>query len=416
MFTVNNKATLNKVLWIIHQEGSTPSAGYGGRHYYMAKELSKLGYKVYLFSSSTNHLNYSEIEFKGSHLIQSQENFNLVWVKMPKYKQAHSKLRAINWLLFPLKIIFLEKHINEKPDAVLCSSPPLLAFLGAQFLAKKHKAKLVFEVRDIWPLTLIELGGYSPKHPFIRLMQWVENSAYKKSDAVISNLKNSVEHMIPHGLKQEKFSWIPNGFSLSEVSQNISLNSHTASQLPTDKFIVGYAGTLGLANMLDVFIEAASLLKDEKEIVFVIVGQGKEKKNLETLAANKELDNVVFIDPIPKVEIQALLAIFDVCYIGLTKSTLFNFGVSPNKLFDYLYAKKPILYAVCSGNYKPVEETNAGLQIEPQDPQAIANAVLELYKMSPEDRDQMGANGRKAALEQYEYEMLAKKLEKVLFN
>ncbi|MBF4348901.1 glycosyltransferase WbuB, partial [Vibrio anguillarum] len=126
--------------------------------------------------------------------------------------------------------------------------------------------------------------------------------------------------------------------------------------------------------------------------------------------------NIFFIDPIPKVEIQSILSEFDACYIGLTKDPLFRFGVSPNKLFDYLYSGKPIVYGIESGEYKPIEDSKAGLQVPAQAPEQLADAVLSLYQMPAEERLAMGENGRKAALKQYEYGQLANQLIKVLFN
>ena len=111
-----------------------------------------------------------------------------------------------------------------------------------------------------------------------------------------------------------------------------------------------------------------------------------------------------------------MLARFDACFIGLTKDPLFRFGVSPNKLFDYLYAGKPIVYAIESGDYQPVAEAKAGLQVAPQDPQALAAAILELYRMPAPEREKMGHNGHQTALAQYEYGMLAQQLAAVLFN
>lgn len=406
-----------KTIWIINQYGSTPSTGAGGRHFYFAQELAKQGYQVYEIASAADHLFHTQANISGDITFEHiTPGFTFVWVKMPQYAEAHSKQRALNWFLFPWRIQKLAKQIKDKPDAILCSSPSLLTFLGAQRLAKFFSARLVFEVRDIWPLTLTEIGGYSPKHPFMRLMQWVENKAYRDSDRVVSNLKNSVEHMVQNGLQREKFTWVANGFSLDEVNQKTPLNPIVAEQLPKDKFIIGYTGTLGIANSLNTLLEAAELVKEHTGIVFVLVGRGKEKENLQALAKEKNLSNVVFIDPIPKVQIQAMLSNFNACFIGLTKDPLFRFGVSPNKLFDYLYSAKPILYAIDSGAYKPVEAAGAGFQIEPENPQALAGSILKLYYMPETERQQMGDNGRKAAIEEYEYGMLAKKMAKVLLD
>ncbi|AKX46111.1 glycosyl transferase family 1 [Thiopseudomonas alkaliphila] len=406
-----------KTVWIINQYGSTPETGAGGRHYYFAKELVKQGYKVYEIASATDHLFHTQPKLQGDISFEKVvDGFTFVWVKMPPYAEAHSKQRAINWFLFPWKIQKLIKLIDDKPDAILCSSPSLITFLGAQRLAKKYKARLVFEVRDIWPLTLCELGGFSPKHPFIRFMQWIEKKAYTESDKVVSNLKNSVDHMVQHGLKREKFTWIANGFSLDEVNQKVNLSAASLAQLPKDKFIIGYTGTIGVANSLDTLLLAAEKLKKHEEIAFVIVGRGKEKEKLITQVEELNLKSVSFVDSIPKIQIQSMLKYFDACFIGLTKDPLFRFGVSPNKLFDYLYSGKPILYAIESGEYRPVTASAAGLQVAPENPEELANSILKLYQLTAQERQEMGENGRKAAIEQYEYGMLAQKMAKVLFD
>lgn len=408
---------MSKTIWIVHQYASTPETGMGGRHYYLGRELAKQGYKIYVIASGSHHLLREKLKYQQPFKIEAlAERFNFVWVDMPDYEEAHSRQRALNWFLFPWRIQKLARLIPDKPDAVLSSSPSPIAFLGAQRLAKKFRARLVFEVRDIWPLTLTEIGGYSPKHPFIRFMQWVEDKAYRDSDAVVSNLKNSVEHMVGRGMAPAKFTWVSNGFSLDEVNQNASLNQTAANQIPQGKFIVGYTGTLGVANALGTFIEAAGHLRGYTDIVFVLVGGGKEKLALQAIAKAKNIDNVVFIDPIPKVEIQAMLSKFDACYMGLTKDPLFRFGVSPNKLFDYLYSGKPIIYGIESGDYKPVHEANAGIQILAEDVQQLADAVLKLYRMPAKERMLMGANGRKIAVEQYEYGQLASSLAVCLFK
>lgn len=408
---------MSKTVWIFLQYASTPATGIGGRHYYLGRELAKQGYQVYLIASASHHLLREKPVFNGAFEIEKLEaGFNFVWVRMPDYEEAHSKQRALNWFLFPWRIQKLARLLPDKPDTILSSSPSLLTFLGAQRLAKKFKARLVFEVRDIWPLTLTEIGGYSTKHPFIRLMQWVEDKAYRDADAVVSNLKNAVEHMVSRGMASDKFNWVPNGFSLDEVNENTPLNDQVLAQLPKNKFIVGYTGTLGVANALDTLIEAASNLVEHSNIVFVLVGDGKQKAALQASAQERKLGNVVFIEPIPKVQIQAMLSHFDVCYIGLTKDPLFRFGVSPNKLFDYLYSAKPVIYGIESGSYRPIDEARAGLQVAAEDPRQLADAVLKLYQMPAQERHALGENGRKAALAEYEYGQLSEKLAGVLFG
>lgn len=406
---------MSKTVWIVHQYASTPETGMGGRHYYLARELARQGYQVYLIASAAHHLLREKPQFEGHFKMEAVEGFTMVWVQMPDYDEAHSKQRALNWFLFPWRIQKLGRLITDKPNTVLASSPSPVVFMGAQRLAKKFRARLVFEVRDIWPLTLTEIGGYSPKNYFIRLMQWIENKAYRDSDAVVSNLKNSVEHMVSHGMQREKFSWVPNGFSLDEVNQKFPLNSVAASQLPENKFIVGYTGTLGVANALDNLIEAAEQLQQYRDIAFVMVGCGKEKKTLQGLVKEKGLINVHFINSIPKVEVQAMLSRFDACYLGWLNDDLYRFGIGANKIPEYLYSGKPVIHAY-SGACDPIKEAEAGLHVPAQDPEKLATEVLNLYQMSKKARAVMGANGRKAAIEQYEYRQLAGKLAGVLFS
>lgn len=406
-----------KTVWIIYQYASTPETGLGGRHYYLGHQLAKLGYRVYLIASSAHHLLRRKPHIEKSFETQTlSENFNFVWVKMPDYAEAHSKQRVLNWFLFPWRIQKLSRVINFKPDTVLYSSPSPIGFLGAQRLARKYSARLVFEVRDIWPLTLTEIGGYSSKHPLIRMMQWVEDKAYRDSDAVVSNLKNAHKHMASRGMDSTKFTWIPNGISIDEVEQAEGLEPQQLEEIPKNKFVIGYAGTFGLANDLPTLLGAAKELKNHPDIVFVLVGGGKDKEGLVAYADKHGLDNVIFMGSVEKRRIPSILSCFDVLVVGAKKQPMYRFGVSPNKLFDYLAAGKSIIYHIDSGDYQPVKEARCGYEVQPESPLEIAAAVLKLFNMTKSDRELMGRNGRLAALEQYEYSQLAKKLARVSFS
>lgn len=401
-----------KTYWLINQYASTPDSGMGGRHYYLAKELAKQGHRVYLIGAGFTHLLRQPPRLVEEFTVEPiAEGFNFVWIKVPEYSGAHDKKRVLNWIRFAWKLLTLPKVIADKPDAILYSSPALIPFLGAQRLAKKFKAKLAFEVRDIWPLSLVELGGFSKKHPFILLMQWIEDKAYRDASIVLSNLPNAVEHMVMRGMRRDKFVWIPNGLDLDEVGNAQPLSEEVKLSLPKNKFIVGYTGTLGVANALDALIKAARLLKGETDVYIVLVGNGKEKFSLMEKA--KDLSNIVFIDSIPKQQIQSMLVEFDVCYIGWKREPIYRFGIAPNKLPEYMLSSKPIIHAY-SGTNDFVKMANAGLSIPAEEPQAIADAILSIKSLTSDEREQMGKNGRAYALEHHDYATLAKKLEQAL--
>ena len=395
-------------IWIISQYSSTPETGMGGRYYYFAKELAKQGHNVHLIAGSNSHILQQPPTLDKDYMIEHvSKNFNFVWIKTSKYSNVRDTKRVLNWFRFAWKLLKLSKIIKDKPDTILYGSPSLIPFLSAQRLAMKFKTKLIFEVRDIWPLTLIELGGYSSKNPFIRFMQWIEDKAYKDSDIVISNLSNAAEHMVARGMVREKFIWIPNGFHLSELQNPEPLSISIKSELPRDKFIIGYTGTLGLANALDTFIEGARLLKDYKEIAFVLVGKGKDKSTLVEQA--KDLNNVYFIEPVEKKQIQNMLAEFDVCYLGSKKKNIYRFGIASIKLPEYMLAAKPIINANSAAN-DLVELAKAGLSTPAEDPSAVADAVLKLKNMPLEKRKQLGQNGHTYVLEHHDYAKLTQKL------
>ncbi|MFT7467582.1 MAG: glycosyltransferase involved in cell wall biosynthesis [Candidatus Pseudothioglobus sp.] len=404
-----------KIIWLINQYASTPQTGMGGRHYYLARELAKQGHKVYLIAASYTHLLRHPPSVEQPYENHSVEGFNLIWIKMPDYAEAHSKKRIFNWFSFAWKLRGLKGFVPDSPDTILYSSPSLVGFLGAKYLARHYSARLAFEVRDIWPLTLVELGGYSSRHLFVRFLQWIEDKAYRDADVVISNLKKSVDHMVVRGMPLHKFFWIPNGVSVDEVAYARPLSSVVQEQIPQNKFIVGYAGTLGLANAMNVFVEAAEILKAVEEIAFVIVGDGKERQSLQALMHKKNIGNLHFIDPVSKPEVQSMLALFDVCYLGWNNDALYRFGIAPNKIPEYLYSGRPILHSF-SGECDSVVEAKAGLTVQAENSQAVAEAVMKLYRMSASERETLGSNGRRYVLEHHEYGNLAKKLTQALLG
>jgi len=403
----------SKTIWILNQYASTPKTGMGGRHYYLAKEMAKQGHKVYLIAASYTHLLRRPPQFSDAFKVESIDGFQFVWINMPEYSGAHDKKRILNWFLFTWKTLRLPKIISGNPDIILASSPSLLTFLSAKKLANKFKAKLAFEVRDIWPLTLIEIGGYSTKHLFIRFLQWVEDKAYKDADVVISNLPNAVEHMTARGMNRDKFNWIANGLDIGEVANSQPLPRSILDSFPKDKLIIGYLGTLGEVNALEYFIESAKIKKDDNSIAWVLVGDGKEKKNLKKKVKNLELSNVFFIDPIAKNQVQSILTLFDICYIGWRNKSIYRFGIAAQKIPEYMYSGKPVIHSF-SGYSDVIQKSNSGITVPAEDPIEVVRALEALINMGKEKRGVLGKNGYKYVLEHYDYSNLAKKLSEIL--
>mgnify|MGYP006403834387 CR=1 FL=1 len=406
---------MTKTVWVINQYASTPETGIGGRHYLLAQELAAKGLTVYLVMASFHHVLHSPVSVSGRYKLSKAGKLNIVQVKVPRYDDAHSGRRMINWFIFAYQLLGLKRFITDKPDAILYSSLSLVGFLSAERLARYYRVPLTFEVRDIWPLTLTEIGGVSRRHPFVRLLQWVEDRAYRVSNRVISNLPGAVNHMVERGMDPTKFEWIPNGVSVDEMDQNTALDNQFASAIPRDQFVVGYAGTHGVANALDNFLDAANLLRKHTDVALVLVGRGKEKERLQVRAKEEHLDNVLFLPAVPKAQVSSVLRMFDVCFIGWKDESLYRFGIGANKIPEYFFSGKPVIHAY-SGGADPVAQFGAGLTVPAEDPEALAEGILRLYRMSQGERDTMGANGKRAVLERYDYFLLATRLQAVLFQ
>lgn len=397
-------------VWIINQYASTLQTGFGGRWYYLAKEMADMGHQVRLFASANHHLLKNKPDLEYSDILEEKiDGFSFIWLKTNDYKNAHSKVeRLYSEFQFRKIVKSLNNRFDDQPDVIIYSSPSLIGYDGAAILSKKIGCKIVLDIRDLWPLTLIEMG-ISKYHPFIMYLSYLEKKAYKNCSHIISNWPYAIDYIKKYGILESKFDWIPNGFSISEFLDPIELDSEVQDLIPTDKFIIGYTGTLGHANALSSLIEAAYCLKENKNIIFMIVGSGKEKQDLLNHAERLGCSNIIFLDRISKKQIPGLLSYFSACYVGFLDLQLYKYGSSLTKLPEYLASKKPIIYA-SSSNFQPIEEYKAGITIPAEKPDQIAQAILELYKLDQVSRENMGNNGKLAAISNYEYEKLAIKL------
>lgn len=402
-----------KNIWIINQYTGSPLYGMNYRSYYLAKEFVKQGHDVTIFAGSYSHLFTNLPKIEGMFTKEVIDGIQYIWVKTPKYKSSKSIGRVWNMLVFMFKLFCINTFKFDKPDTIIVSSLSIFPVLNAYIWSKIFKIEFIFEVRDIWPLTLIEVGNMSKYHPLVILLGWFEKLGYKKAKYVVSVLPYAKEHMINHGMQADKFRYIPNGINLDEVENAEEISDKIKECIPKNKFIVGYVGTLGIANALEYLIEAAGLLKNNDEIHFVLVGKGGELKRLKNYCKKNALHNVTFIDAIPKVQVQSMLKLFDVCYIGAYKHAIYRYGVSANKIFDYMYAAKPIIYAI-EDKKSLVELANCGLSIDAENSELIKKAILQLSLTTLEELDKMGANGKEYVIKNHSYEFLSNQYLKLI--
>jgi glycosyltransferase involved in cell wall biosynthesis len=399
------------VVWIVNQYAGSPLHGMEYRHYHLARELTRRGHRVVVLSGSRSHLYTRQPEVSRPFTLQTIDGITYCWVAGPSYERAISVRRVLNMAAFAAALEALPTGRLPRPDAILVSSPSLFPVPVAARWARRYGARLAFEVRDIWPLTLQELGSLSDRHPLIAVMQRLEDYGYRTADAVISVLPAAREHMVAHGMDPAKFHYLPNGIDLTpQPDADPDPPREVRDAVRDGVFTVGFVGTLGHANVLETLIDAAKLL-DPDEAQVVVVGHGPERDGLLARAAG--VPNLTFTGPIPKARVGSAIRLFDACYVGYRRSPLYRFGVSPNKLYEYMAAGRPVLFAADAAN-QPVREADCGRTIAPEDPAALAAAIRSLIAASPSDRARLGANARAYVERHHDYARLAEQLSGVL--
>jgi len=397
------------IIYLEHYAGS-PALGMEFRPYFMAKRWAEAGHTVTIVASSYSHLRTQNPDLKGQpYKIELADGIRWFWISGPQY-QGNGFGRIQNILSFLRGINQYQKEIcsTGKPDVVIASSTYPLDIYPAKKIAKRYGAEIIYEVHDLWPLSPMELGHMSAHHPFIMVMQHAENVCCQSADAIVSLLPCSKAHFVEHGMKPEKFYCIPNGIVKADWEKPLPEHPVYEEKLrrwhEEGWFLIAYTGAHGVANALDSFVEAGEKLKGEK-IKLLLIGPGPERERLKAKAA--PLENVEMLEPIGRAQIPELLHQMDALYIGLQRQPLFRFGVSPNKLMDYMMAGKPVIFAIEAGN-DMVADAQCGISIPPEDSTAIAQAAQKLADMPKEEREVMGKRGHTYILEHHEYDVLAK--------
>ncbi|MCX9049437.1 glycosyltransferase family 4 protein, partial [Citrobacter portucalensis] len=322
--------------------------------------------------------------------------------------------RIISWFHFEWVVFKLSKKNIPRPDAVIVSSLSLLSIINGYILRRKYRCKLIFEVRDIWPLTIIEEGGFSPRNPLVMLLGKIERFAYKTSDVVVGTMPNLGEH-VDNILGYHKTTYcIPMGFDPSVLSMQENIDESLVSQyFKSDKFYVVYAGTIGITNALDTFFITAQKLVEHSDIHFIILGDGALKK--EYMRRYSHCQNISFMPKVPRLMVQSVLRHADVLYLSTFNSKVWDYGQSLNKLIDYMVAARPII-ASYNGYQSMVNESGAGFFVPAEDANAVMDKIIFLKKMPKKERDKMGENGRKWILENRNYNKLARLYADIIFN
>lgn len=399
------------VVWIINQYGGIPSAGISGRHYQFCTRLSKCGHKVYLFSASYHHhLNVRATTCIKPKLERVDKDFFMVWLKTFRYKSSNSFGRFANWLVFAFNMLFGRPKDICKPDIIVYSSLSPIGALSAELLAKLYKVPFVFEVRDLWPLTLQEIKSISRYNPISVALQIIQDRAYRKADLVISSLPGIGDHINSRNIVGKEFLWLPNGSSSPDDTKINAEDFSVLNSLDRDSFTVGYAGSFGHANHIDVLLEASKYLLKRPNIKIVLIGAGALLEDYKQYILDHSLTNVEIYGRMSRNAVLEAYKMFDVCYIGWGDYKMYDYGTSANKMSEYMSAGKPILNRY-SGRYDFVKENGCGLSVCSNSAREVADAIIKFDTMTASELETMSENSLKFAKNTFDYDEISKKFE-----
>lgn len=375
------------------------------RLFVLAKEFIKLGHKTTLITSDSNHFS-SYPDSKEIYNFEEVESVLLCWIKTKRYIKTASIDRVLSWFDFEYKLFKMDLNKIDKPDVVLVSSLSIFSIIYGYYLKKKFNSFLVFEIRDIWPLTMTEEGGFSKWHPLVLLISFIEKFGYKKADLVVGTMPRLDLH-VKNILGYEKPSYCsPLGFNPDDYKEEfLSKENPFDKTFPKNKVIIGYAGSMGITNALEPFIKSIKILNSNENIHFMLVGSGDLREEFE-----KELTdctNVTFLPRIGQDEVKYFLQMCDILYLSTKDSKVWEYGQSMNKVVEYMLASKPII-ASYSGYPSMINEANCGQFVKSSNIKDLTKAITDIANLNFEDREQLGENGKKWIYENRQYPKLAK--------
>lgn len=397
-------------IWILNHYAVPFSGSSGTRHASLAKYLIQRGHNTTIFASPTSHIqNDRMVIFKNGEVYADQfhENIRFRYIKTVEYR--NNIQRMLNMISFRSNVLKSTKGL-DKPDVIIGSCVHLHAADAGRKLAKKYDVPFIYEIRDIWPETLKDIGKMGNVHPVYLYLRSIELRLYRNADRIVTLLPGSISYLKNHGVSEDNIVYIPNGIS-------VDLYPEPQPVARKNEFIAMFFGAHGPANGLDTIIRAAGILQNDKMLNHIkihLIGDGTSKQDLIKLKENMGLKNIFFFDQMKKKQLFVNAQNADTFIFHLKDMpVLQRYGISANKLFDYLMCGRPVVFA-CNSYNDPVKEAGAGISIPPNNPDALVNALVQLSEYDIEKRIEMGTNGRAWVMKHHNLSTLSHRMEDML--
>jgi glycosyltransferase involved in cell wall biosynthesis len=386
--------------------------GQSSRTYDFSRELVKRGHQVTMFTNSYCH--WTHVELLAPHekwRIEEIQGIRVVWLRTIHYT-GNGFGRGANMISNALRSIQASRTLLDKPDVVIGPSVPLGTGWAASKLAKMRNASFVFEVRDVWPIALVDDGSLSKRNPLYNAFRFLEKYLYRTAKRISATMPFLFKHVSESGSNPEKVTWIPNGVSFDRFSGFEGYDGGT--KLP---LVVMYVGGFGTAHDVITIVRAANIFqkKGDDRYRFVIIGDGVKRAECQQEASLNGLLNIEFRDPVPKSDIPRIQMESDILIACVLDSEAYRFGLNLNKIFDYFASGRPVIFAGNAPN-DPVVESGAGFSIPPENPDAMVGVLKKFLEMRPKERISMGKKGRCYVENKFDMRKLGDRMESLLLK
>lgn len=385
------------------------------RAFEMARGLVRAGHQVTMITEFPNHpAGIIPQEYRRK-LVQREVLNGIdvirVWVKASPVKTFQNRITF--YLSFMVMAIFAGIFFARgKYEAIYATSPPLFVGGAGLFLSYLRRIPLFFEVRDLWPESAVQMGQLNRLWA-IRLSTWLEEKCYRRATKIVVVTNGIKKRLLDRGIPESKVTIIPNGANTELYAPRPpSPSLRQKLGLTKDQFVVIYTGLIGLIHGLETILETAELLKSREEIRFIILGDGPQKTSLLQLGEIRSIHNILFHDSVPENELPEYIALADVGLHVQLKLDISKMAL-PVKMFSYMACERPVLLAIEGEAADLLNSSCAGLVVPPENPQALANAIMAL-RNDPERCRVFGKNGRQIVEAKYSRRVLADQLARLL--
>ncbi len=374
-----------------------------------ARRWAELGHEVTVVTGFPNHpTGIIRPEYRGQFVKREQvAGINLLrtWVYCAANKGFFR--RVLNFFSFFFSSLILGTLMTGRPDVVIGTSPQFFCAVAAYLLSRVKRVPFVFEVRDIWPQSAVEMGALKNRW-LIAALEAIEMHLYRHAALIVPVAESTREYLLAKGIAPEKIEIITNGIDAGYLASASVAPEEVRRRFGLEgKFVVSYIGTHGMAHALNVVLEAAKRFDQSSGVHFLFVGEGAEKENLKQLAEQLSLTNLTFLNEQPREQLLGFYRASDVSLVPLRRLEIFR-KVLPSKLFELMGVGCPIICSVEGEAARLVNTAEAGLCIEPENADALF-AAINWLRAEPELRMQMSANGQQFVKANYLRSVLAER-------